>query len=154
MKILLKQCKKQSRKVLKSDYPQIKEMAGEFIDLCREPLGKYPFAHALAHCQIDHNDPLRFFVTHDGRVIINPKMVGWNAQEAEELEACYSFPHRPSKKVKRFLKVYIDYQYMDPEGKVFLEKNKAFEGIMARVFQHEFNHFNSISIYDKYNKKR
>jgi peptide deformylase len=122
-------------------------MASGFIDLCREPLGKYKFAHALAHCQVDHDDPLRFFVTHDGRVIINPKIVDRGEEHIVENEACYSYPHRTPKKIKRLKEITVDYQYMNTEGEVFWKRNQVFEGLMARVFQHELGHFNGNAIY-------
>jgi len=147
MIIIQKHCRKQSRRVEPADYDLIKEIAGEMIELCRKPLGNYPFAFAIAHCQVNLDDPLCFFVTNDGRVIINPIIVGWGEKTIIEAEGCYSYAFRPTKKMKRWSKVFVDYQYMSPNGEVQQERAKVFEGDWARVFQHEIEHFKGMAIY-------
>ena len=146
MQIILKQCKRHSRKVMKADHEKIKSIASDMIDVCRAPLGKYPSALAVAHCQVDHDDPMRFFVTHDGRVIINPVILA-KSDVIMEKEGCYSFPFRDAKRVKRFSKVTVKFEYMGTDGTVKTELSKDFEGDWARVFQHELDHFKGKAIY-------
>ncbi|MCK5027371.1 MAG: peptide deformylase [Candidatus Pacebacteria bacterium] len=147
MQILQGQCRKQSRKVLESDFERIKKLSGEMIDLCRTKLGRYPMAHAIAHCQVDHNDPLRFFVTYDGMVIINPKIVKRDSETITIIEACYSFANREGKNIKRYAKIYVDYQFMKKKGDVVQRRDQLFEDTKARVVQHELDHFQGKSIY-------
>jgi len=76
MTILPSQTKKISKEVDVNDADQFSDvidLATQMTALCKEPLGNYERgAVALAHCQVDHDNPKRFFATADGRVFINP----------------------------------------------------------------------------------
>lgn len=146
MKILPGQCKKTSRNVKEEDMEKVKSLAEGMIELCRQELGIYPYAYAIAHCQIDHDDPMRFFVGHHGRLIINPKIEPIYEDTSTELEGCYSYPYRPPKKVKRFKEVFVEYTEVEANGKT-KKKKKKLDGMQSRVFQHEIDHFNGIHIY-------
>lgn len=111
------------------------------VKLCFEPLGKYPNALALAHCQIDHDKPLRFFVMANGEVIINPKILK-GADPVISVEGCYSYAFRDTKKIKRFNKLKV--QYTNQKGKVV---EIEVEDRLAHVFQHEIDHMNGKAIY-------
>lgn len=68
---------------------------------------------------------------------VNPELVSGTG-EIKDLEGCLSFPglwlH-----VKRYEKVNVRYQNL--KGEV---KEEEFDGLMARVFQHELDHLNGI----------
>lgn len=147
MIVLQKHCKKHSRPVGEADFDMIKEAAEDMIELCRAPLGQYPFAFALAHCQVNHKDPMAFFVTHDGRVIINPKIVGYSIECVKEKEGCYSYAFRAPKIMRRRAVVYVDYQFMGADGSVNQARARRFSGDWARVFQHELDHFQGCAIF-------
>ncbi len=146
MKIIQGQCKRHSRKVKNKDIERVKETASEMVDLCKIKLGKYPNAFAIAHCQIDHDDPLRFFVSIDGRLIINPKIKPVGDETEVDLEGCYSYAFRDRVKVRRFKKIFVDYNEMENNGTI-KRKTKELDGLQARVFQHEIDHFNGKAIY-------
>lgn len=139
MRVLPNQCKKHSQPV--EDIKWALHLAKKMQKLCNEPLGKYPSALALAHCQVDHDNPLRFFVLADGQVIINPKIL-IGTRPIKRVEGCYSFPYRDVKKTSRFDSIGVE--YTNEKGK---RVEKSIEGELAHIFQHEIDHFNGKSIY-------
>lgn len=78
-------------------------------------------------------------------VCINPEIVSGTG-EIKDIEGCLSFPglwlH-----VKRYEKVVTKYQTIDGET-----KQEEFDGIMARVFQHELDHLDGICFVEKIGK--
>lgn len=68
---------------------------------------------------------------------VNPELVSGTG-EIQDIEGCLSFPglwlH-----VKRYEKVVARYQNIKGET-----KTEEFEGLMARVFQHELDHLNGV----------
>lgn len=139
MEIIPKQCKKHSKKVVK--FSEIKELIYEMAEICNRPCGKYPRAHAIAHCQVDHDNPKRFFVLSDGTPIINPVILEASRPFTHK-EGCYSYAFRPEKKVKRYFKIKV--QYQNEKGKKIVED---LEGLIACIFQHEIDHLNGIAVY-------
>jgi len=139
MEILQGQCKRHSQLV--GDYNEINHLINPMIDLCRRPIGKYPSGMALAHCQVDHDDPKRFFVFADGEVVINPKIIS-KIGTTKHKEGCLSYPFRDMKFVNRSIVVTVWYRNSKWE-----EVTKELEGIKAYIFQHEIDHFNGKHIY-------
>ena len=135
MKVIQGQCKQHSRKVEPSDHSRIKELAEEMTELCASPLGKYQFAYALAHCQVDHDDPMRFFVDTIGGIYINPKIIGYSLSETQQVEGCYSFPNRDDKKVMRRDVVFVSYTFIDNDGNEAYVSCQRCEGKQAQIFQ-------------------
>ncbi len=78
-------------------------------------------------------------------VCINPEIVSGTG-EIKDIEGCLSFPglwlH-----VKRHEKVTARYQNLQGETKI-----EEFDGLMARVFQHELDHLNGSCFVDKVGK--
>lgn len=74
MKILVGQCRRQSRKVMEKDLKRVITEGKRLGILCAKSLGKYRRALALCHCQVNHADPLRFFVLFNQRIIVNPRI--------------------------------------------------------------------------------
>ncbi len=148
MQVLPTQCKRPSRSVKITDMDRVEKEAKEMIELSRMALGRYPRALALAHCQVDHADPLRFFVFNNGRIIINPQIDDFMKEEGfvRDTEGCFSYPFRPEVSIKRYKTLKVSYQEVKKRGGV---KNKVevVDGMLARIFQHELDHFNGKSIY-------
>ena len=139
MKILPNQCKRNSLPV--EDIEAIKPLIEEMLLLCKRPIGKKTGGLALAHCQIDHDKPLQFFVFANGDVVINPKIIERNGKFKHK-EGCLSYPFREDVLVDRYNE--IDVEYLDING----ERREEFrEGINACIFQHEIDHFNGKHIY-------
>lgn len=139
MKVLPEQCKKKSQPVV--NFKDIIPIAKQMILLCQRPLNRYPGALALAHCQVDHDFPLRFFVTSNGEIIINPEIL-YVEKPYTHMEGCYSYSFRGEKKVKRFNTIKV--KYFDENEQ---EHTETYIGLKAAIFQHENDHFNGKSIY-------
>lgn len=145
MTILPSQTKKISQEVNVKDQDQFNDvlnLAVQMAMLCKAPLGNYEKgAVALAHCQVDHDNPKRFFVTTDGRVFINPKILS-KQDSFTHIEGCMSYPFRGAKGVKRYQTIQVEYTN-EKQEKIIREVTDK----MACVFQHEIAHMNGISIY-------
>lgn len=144
MKVLLDQCKKHSSPVeMPNDLAAILAMAPQMAALCVDQPGKYKNAYAIAHCQVNHIEPRRFFVFANGKVVINPRITErkfpfWHN------EGCMSYPFRGMKKVRRWESVTAIWE--DEAGNHRIE---TLRGVMACVMQHEIDHMDGISIYGK-----
>lgn len=121
----------------------LKSKAKKMAELCCRPHGRKTGAMALAHCQVDKTDPLRFFVMKDGSIFINPKIIERKG-ESWSMEGCMSFPYLDDKKVRRAEQIKVT--YLDLKGE---EVTGEFTGLIAYIFQHEIDHFNGVSIYSK-----
>jgi len=76
-------------------------------------------------------------------VFINPQITEFSEDEEEGSEGCLSIPDY-YEKVKR--PKFINVKYYDLKEK---EHIKEFDGFMARVFQHEYDHLHGILIYER-----
>lgn len=139
MDIIQTQCKKSSRNV--KNFKEIKKLIPDMYKLCFKKIGNYPSSIALSHCQVDHEDPKRFFITKTGSIVINPKIL-MASDPSYSKEGCMSYAYRPIKKVKRYNTLQVTYF-----NEKWEEKNQIVEGLLAHVFQHEIDHMNGIAIY-------
>lgn len=133
-------CFKRSREV--EDLNGILAIADKMIPMCKSPLGRHSSgALAIAHCQVEREDPLRFFVTLDGEVIINPTIESMS-DPFHHMEGCMSFAFRGMKKVRRYRDLTV--RYTNREGECVTED---VDGLRACIFQHEIDHMNGKSIF-------
>jgi peptide deformylase len=123
--------------------------------LCFEKHGNYTAAFAIAHSQIDDRDPLRFFVTADRTIIINPIVTRHSGYTNESEEGCMTHPNLPPRKIARYHKIEGTYQsvMIDPENKdkfklssVMLFKHGS---MVSKIWQHEISHLNGHYVYDE-----
>jgi len=75
-------------------------------------------------------------------VLINPKVVKVSKSKEKDWEGCLSIPGIRAM-VPRHKKITV--KYLNQEGEHKLEK---FEGFIARVFQHEYDHLNGLVFID------
>jgi len=139
---------KVSREVTKEDLMKVVDEAKVMYNLCFTLSGNFMGGYAVAHSQIDDKDPLRFFVTHKKEIIINPKMIRHTNHPVDSREGCLSFPHLPVKTVERFHRSEWEYQGIK-EDATDLTPIAIMElsGPESKVWQHEVDHLNGISIY-------
>jgi peptide deformylase len=78
----------------------------------------------------------------DLEVYINPRITGSEGTQVEE-EGCLSFPD-VYHKVKRKMRVTVEATGLD--GKLF---TRTVEELHARIIQHEYDHLEGITLYDK-----
>lgn len=155
---------KKSRLVTEADIPRVIEDSNLMAEMCLVGRGEYNIAHALAHSQIEEEDPLRFFVLRrqeDGQpfIFINPVIRKlWGDLEGIQ-EGCMSYPEEPLKTVFRFKKATMEFQTLAQSvdkntGKelsgVFLSDvvKQNYSGLVARIVQHEVAHLNGWNIYN------
>ena len=91
----------------------------------------------------DPNDMLRTFK----KILINPKIELSGDEKAEE-EGCLTFP-KIRESVKRPSKVKIT--YLDEK---FLPHNEEYDGMAARIIQHEYDHIEGIFFIDRISSLR
>ena len=92
--------------------------------------------------------PLKMFVL-DGEpayAIFNPRITYFGEEEILLEEGCLSYPGL-SLKIRR--PRFIRARFQDPYGDYV---TKQFDGITARVFQHEFDHINGVDFTQKVSK--
>jgi peptide deformylase len=79
-------------------------------------------------------------------VCFNPRIVHMEEEQILLEEGCLSYPNLLVK-IKRPKKIRVRFQ--TPTGNVV---TKVFDGLTARVFQHEIDHLNGILFYNKANR--
>ncbi|MDD3876411.1 MAG: peptide deformylase [Bacteroidales bacterium] len=77
------------------------------------------------------------------KVFINPEMIEESGEEWLFNEGCLSFPHL-REEVLRKPKIIIN--YLDEN---FVEHEETYEGIIARIIQHEYDHLRGIVFVDR-----
>lgn len=122
----------------------------ERFDFDNPPTDPIQLAHDLAETMIQENGlglsanqiglPYRAFAIKAEQIIVcfNPMVVDESSEQLYLEEGCLSFPLL-FVKVKRPKKVKV--RYTEPNGNVV---TKIFDGLTARVFQHELDHLNGI----------
>jgi len=140
---------KRAREVTVEDIPRVLEEAMILWRLCHVQTGMYKSAHAMAHSQIDDKDPLRFFVTVTGEVIINPVIMNTSKFPIDSVEGCMSYAGEDVKKIKRYNVVDLEFQSINEEKTALTERKvKTFSGTVSKVVQHETAHLNGKYVYD------
>ena len=151
MKILETANKKKSRKVKKSEIGTVvaKCLPGMHL-LCYEPIGQYGGALAVAHCQVEEKDHLKFFVTKEGEAVVNPQLEP-DGETKYSKEGCLAFPNKKETKVLRYKRGWASYTSVkfNEDGGLIIEKIRKhlITGKKCFVFQHEIDHFNAKTIY-------
>jgi hypothetical protein len=64
----------------------------------------------------------------------------------EPTEGCMSFPHRKPVTVDRFMKITVEYWYVD-ETHEWQHTREVIEALKSQIFQHELDHANGINVY-------
>jgi len=140
--------KKISREVNDGDLKRVMKDAHIMYNLCFTQRGMFPGGFAVAHPQINNEDPLRFFVTCDKEIIINPFIKNHTKTTVNSVEGCLSYPDRERITVQRYNKVTVSYQVLSGDGTISERIEKNLNGQMAKIFQHEIDHFNGKTIFN------
>lgn len=93
--------------------------------------------------------PYRIFAMRgypENFVCVNPRIVNFSSQEIALEEGCLSFPNLVVK-IKRPKEIRVRFQ--TPNGETI---TRMFDGMTARVFQHELDHLNGIIFYKRANR--
>jgi peptide deformylase len=152
LKYLVPPTKLKSIPVTDKDLPQLVEDAKIMYNLCFTQNGPYPGAYAIAHSQINDTRPLRFFVTAEAKILVNPVIINHTKAYVDKKEACSSFPNNKPIIRQRFHKITLECQTIqDIDGNVTLTTPGVIElsGKDAQIVQHELGHLNGQYIYDE-----
>lgn len=139
---------KVSRDVKDKDLKRVVEDSHIMFNLCFTKRGNFQGAFAIAHPQINKKDPLRFFVTKDKEIIINPVMIRHTEVAVFGMEGCLSWPDREMVNVPRYHKCEFEYYSLTPEYKLTGKLLRKLSGLDAKIFQHELDHLDAKFIYD------
>ncbi len=145
------------RELVDCNDPILKEPLEKF-DFDNPPMDPIELAHDLAETMIANNGlglsanqmglPYRAFAMKAEKIIVcfNPIIVDTSTETVMLEEGCLSFPLL-FVKVKRPKKIKV--RYTEPNGNIV---TKIFDGMTARVFQHELDHLNGVVYTSKANK--
>lgn len=147
-KYYVKPHEKISKKVLENDLSRVLKDAKIMYNLCFVKYGIHSGALAIAHQQIDSKNPLRFFITREKEIIINPTIVRHTNHTVDSKEGCLSFPDNIPIIVQRYNKCEVNYQTIEGNGEKLINKECKLSGLKARIFQHEINHLDCIYIFN------
>lgn len=147
---------KPSRWVTIEDLPRVVAEGKVMLDLMHLPRGKYSTGvAALAHSQIEDQDPLRFFVLPNGMVVINPVVTSHSKAPVYKTEGCMSYPDEEMKTmVPRFNIIEVGFQLLEKqdeseEPKLSKMVDERLNGHASHIFQHEISHVNGHNVYDE-----
>lgn len=144
-----------SRDVEEDDIKRVRKDAFEMYQLCYESHGIYSGGKAIAHQQITDHDPLRFFVTRNNEIFINPIIIKHTKTTITSKEGCLSFPNKKMVVVPRWNKCRIEGRILLLGGTYFAGKDKMnISGELSKIFQHEIDHFDCKYIYGEPNGQR
>lgn len=144
----------------------------ELIDcndsLLKQPVEPFDFSNPsvdpldlvsdLAETMLHHNGvglsanqvglPYRVFVIHGTELIpcFNPRIVDYSEEKIVLEEGCLSYPGL-FVKVKRPRRIKV--RYADPNGNI---TTQVFDGMTARIFQHELDHLDGIRYIERANR--
>lgn len=160
--VLVAPHKKISRDVTNDDLAKVKGLADHMMILAYGLIRDRIFGkvYAIAHPQIDADDPMRFFWLNSDEplvkendlfglgtnIIINPIITRQSQPSCIKSEGCLTFPGRSSINVYRSQKLELTYQVIGESGE--LESRTAkLSGLGAQILQHEIDHFNARYVY-------
>ena len=132
---------------MKNDLEIVVSDSLEMIEFCLNPSRYFKKILALAHSQINDIDPLRFFVTSEKEIIINPIVIRHTNHTVDSLEGCVTFLENNNIIVQRYNKCEMTYYTYNNENKI-IKKEESLSGQRAKMFQHEVDHLNGIYIYN------
>lgn len=139
---------KQSRKVEPRDMPHVRELLPAMAGICQLPHGVFIHgAIALAHCQVDQEDPLRFFVHVEGYAVVNPVIHECRGTRLRLNEGCMSWSEHRDIGVWRYRKIVATFTVLRMDGTTEEFVRTEVSGQLAQVFQHEVDHFNGKHIF-------
>jgi len=120
---------------------------------------KHTECYAIAQPQASLK-PLRYFVLNpkfteivkefEGVIIVNPRLISKDRlTRFMNPEYCMSWPFRPTKKVKRFKNIEVEYLAFAAYKNEFIKVKKMLFDLPAIIMQHELQHLNGKNIYQK-----
>jgi len=134
-------------KLISGSNPKMKTVSEECVDLKRSiKVGKkmllflnaYPYGVGLSAVQVGILKQI-FVIRYKGlnEIVINPEILRKSKSKMSAIEGCLSFPNQ-TRSINRPVNITAKYY----NGKETV--TKEFSGMLARIFQHEYDHLNGI----------
>jgi peptide deformylase len=135
------------------DSKLLRQPSAEF-DFQRAPYDPAQLAYAMVKVMVDYGGyglsgcqvgvPYRVFVIRStpNYAAFNPRLVDLSGDQEEAMEGCLSFPG-VGVTVKRYKRVRLRYQTVSGAT-----ATSVFEGITARIVQHEVDHLEGLTLFD------
>jgi peptide deformylase len=126
---------------------ELKRMASEMLLIMRAADGI-----GLAAPQVGINKRLMVFneFADSGKsdmILVNPRIVSKSEETDIREEGCLSFPQINGDVVRS---IWIEVEYTTVAGDIV---QKKFEGLAARIFQHEYDHLDKVLFVDRFGEK-
>lgn len=132
--------------LLRQTSEKVADIDGEITELAESMLEKMHQARGIGLAGVQVGHLKRLFVTHVSgdkpRVFVNPTIIGTSLEQTDYEEGCLSIPG-----------IYAD--VTRPEGvqiQAWNERGRpftgTFDGLLARVVQHELDHLNGVLFLD------
>ena len=131
----------------------------QFFDFTNPPVDPIEFSQKLVKFMYDNSGiglaanqvgfPYRIFAMRgdpENFVCFNPKIISVSDEQVSFEEGCLTFPGL-SVKIKRPKEIRC--RFNTPNGEVM---TKTFNGLTARIFQHEYDHLDGIMFFNKANR--
>lgn len=130
---------KMSEAITKDNLAKAKQVIEDLHDTIMEFKNKYGFGSAIAAPQIDESYRIVYMHLGDEKIhFINPVIEPLGDERFELWDDCMSFPGLEVK-VMRYKKVKVMYKNLE-----WQDEEKIFEGDLAELFQHEYDHLDGI----------
>ncbi len=136
---------------IESDYPKLSKLIEDMFEtmyytrgmgLAAPQIGKSIRLFVMDTAQLDNDDREEVSSEYVKEVFINPIMLDESGKKWDYEEGCLSIPDVRGK-VIRSPKIRIEYY-----NEKFELKDKIFDGITARVIQHEYDHLEGVLFID------
>lgn len=143
--------------LIPANSPLLKQVMEPF-DFSNPPVNPLDLVTDLAETMLANNGigisanqvglPYRVFVMHGQELIpcFNPRIVDMSNETIVMEEGCLSYPGL-FVKIKRARRIKV--RFADPTGKI---ETRTFDGMTARIFQHEMDHLDGINYLMRANK--
>ena len=129
------------------DFKQLDTIVQRMLAVCKNK--KRPGV-GLAAPQIGKNIRLMLmWYNKKLRVFVNPELRAVSVDESIGKESCLSFSKVVSYPIGRSSQIVLKWQNLTGE-----EKEDTFEGYEARIIQHELDHLNGITMFDRWEMQK
>jgi peptide deformylase len=135
---------------------KVSQFDASLTQLAKDMLTTMQAANGVGIAAVQVHSPLAMFVMAsrpnerypdapitEPKVIINPQILSYSTQTQAGIEGCLSIPERRMS-ILRSLK--IDTRYQNLKGEFIQQSFSDFE---ARIFQHEFDHIEGITLIER-----
>ena len=129
------------------DIERLIEDAHTMYNICNSKVGIYKGFLAIAHPQITDEKPLRFFVTREKEIIVNPEITRHTETTIDSEEGCATFPNKIPVIVQRHNKCEVRYQTLTNDSKLSEFKEESLSSLRSKMFQHEIDHLDATYIF-------